>query len=149
MCELSCGFGLEMLYRSLELEKDQKSYKVYNDGRTFRTIARVRHWGRVARSRVRDFGKKDSDVAVQRLSNLLGCCNLTLFDYGSAVAYRPFGIRKAYRTSVIEYLCRIDTMWNSSDGMTKLEPGYYFRQVLQSNVLRHPVVQEIGYGAIS
>jgi hypothetical protein len=79
-----------MLYRSLELEKDQKSYKVYNDGRTFRSIARVRRLGRIARSGVRDFGKEDSDVAVQRLSNLLGRYILTLFDYRNAVAYRPF-----------------------------------------------------------
>jgi hypothetical protein len=59
-----------------------------------------------------------------------------------------YGIQEAFRTGVLENLCRIDSKWNPADAMTKEVPSDYFIEVLRSNALTHPVVQEIGHGAI-
>jgi ribonuclease HI len=59
-----------------------------------------------------------------------------------------YGLRESYRTGELQNLCRIDTRFNPSDVLTKINSGDYFAHVLRTNRLDHPIAREIGNGSI-
>jgi hypothetical protein len=59
-----------------------------------------------------------------------------------------YGLRESYRTGELQNLRRIDTRFNPSDVLTKINSGDYFAHVLGTYRLDHSIAREIGNGSI-